>query len=111
MTTHSKIKGMRSQVEALKKEPSRKLSVTDIKREGYMPWATHHRTIVGVIRADMHGPNLLGATEEGEGKQRRYTVEARNLIKYLTAYGPVLMGMVRKPSKPNGKIGAKRAGR
>ena len=99
---------MRSQVEALKKDPRRKLSVTDIKREGYMPWATHHRTIVGVIRADMTGPNLLKATEEGEGKQRRYTVEARNLIKYLTAYGPALMSMVRKPQKAHAKLGAKR---
>lgn len=102
------MKGMRSQVEALKKDPGRKLSVTDIKREGYMPWATHHRTIVGVIRADMTGPNLLKAKEEGEGKQRRYTIEARNLIKYLTAYGPVLMSMVRKPQTPHGKLGAKR---
>lgn len=99
---------MSNQVEALKKEPGRKLSVTDIKREGYMPWATHHRTIVGIIRADMSGPNLLKATEEGDGKQRRYTIEARNLIKYLTAYGPLLMSMVRKPKKAHGKLGAKR---
>lgn len=96
MTTHSNLKSMRSKVEALKKDPSRKLSVSDIRREGYMPWATHHRTIVGIIRADMHGPNLLKAKVEGTGTQQRYTVAARNLINYLTAYGPVLMSMVRK---------------
>jgi len=110
MTTHSKIRSMRSKVEALKKDPKRKLSVSDIKREGYMPWATHHRTIVGVIRADMTGPNLLKAKEEGEGKQRRYTIEARNLISYLTAYGPALMSMVRKP-KQHESNGAKKRGR
>ena len=90
---------MRSIVEALKKDPRRRLSVSDIKREGCMPWAAHHRTIVGTIRADMHGPNVLKAKVEGEGTQLRYTVEARNLINYLTAYGPVLMSMVRKPKK------------
>jgi hypothetical protein len=102
------MKSMRSQVEALRKDPKRKLSVSDIKREGYMPWATHHRTIVGVIRADMTGPNLLKAKEEGEGKQRRYTIEARNLINYLTAYGPVLMSMVRKPKTQNDNGAVKR---
>ena len=94
---------MRKQVEALKKDPQRKLSVSDIKREGLMPWARHHRTIVGIIRADMHGPNLLGAKVTDEDRLTRYTVKAENLIKYLNAYGPVLMGMVRKPKqKTNG---------
>lgn len=102
------MKSMRSQVEALKRDPKRKLSVSDIKREGYMPWATHHRTIVGIIRADMTGPNLLNAKEEGEGKQRRYTIEARNLINYLTAYGPVLMSMVRKPKNTHDNGAVKR---
>ena len=96
-----------SQVEELKKEPSRKLSVTDIRREGYMPWARSHRTIVGIILADLHGPNILKAMIEGAGRQQRYIIEARNLIKYLTAYGPVLMGLVRKPKNANGKHGAK----
>lgn len=97
---------MRSNVEALKKEPGRKLSVSDIKREGHMPWARSHRTIVGIIRADMTGPNLLKAKEEGEGKQRRYTIAGKNLIKYLEAYGPLLMSMIRKPKTKNGSIGA-----
>lgn len=99
MTTHSKIKDMRIMINDLKKEPSKKLSVADIKRGGYMPWATHHRTIVGILRADQIGPNILKATVEGEGSQQRYTVVAKNLIKYLTAYGDVLMSTVRKQKK------------
>jgi len=99
MTTHSIVTRMRKNVEILRKEPNKALSIADIRREGYMPWATHHRTIVGIIRADLHGPNLLRAKVSGEDTQLRYTVLAKNLINYLTAYGPALASMVRKPQE------------
>jgi len=93
------MKIMSSIVEALKKDPKRRLSVSDIRREGCMPWATHHRTIIGFIRGDMLGPNLLKTKVEGDGNHTRYTIEARNLIIYLNAYSPVLMRLVRKQKK------------
>jgi len=93
MTTNSIIKGMRRQVEALKKEPKRELSITDVKREGILPWARHHRTIIGIVRADMHGPNLLKAKVSGKGRNTRYTMRAENIIRYLETYGPALMSL------------------
>ena len=110
MTTHSKIGSMRKTVDTLKQEPSTELSVTDIKRGNYIPWAKHHRTIVGIIEADMHGPNLLEARLTGKDQLTRYFVSKKNLIKYINTYGPALMSMVRKPNKTNGKskLGARK---
>lgn len=99
MTAHSKIKDMRAKIETLKKEPNRKLSVTDIKREGYMPWANHYRTILGIIMADKSGPNILKVKIEGEASRLRYEISAKNLIKYLTEYGPALMSLARNQNK------------
>lgn len=87
---------MREQIKSLKKDLKRKLSIADIRREGYMPWAKHHRTIIGIIRADMTGPNILKAKVEGENKQLRYTIVSKNLINYLTTYGPALATLARK---------------
>lgn len=99
MTTRSILKDMSRTVEALKKEPARRLSVTDIKKEGVMPWALHHQTIIGIIKADMHGPNILKAEVDKKEKTTRYSVKAENLIKYITLYGPVLASTVRKQHK------------
>jgi len=93
------MKDMRAKILVLKKQPKRKLSTADIKREGYMPWATHHRTILGILKADKIGPNILNVAIENEEKQTRYTVTSANLIKYLTAYGPALISMIRRYKK------------
>jgi len=90
---------MRDNVEALKKKPNRKLSLSDIRQENLMPWARNQKTLLSLIKADLHGPNILKATVEGKGTNTRYQIEARNIIKYITIYGPVLERYVRKSHK------------
>lgn len=95
MTTTDTMKGMRKIIAILEKEPGRILSATDMVRERVIPWAKHTRTLLGIIKADMHGPKVLNAKVSGKGYQARYKIEASNIIKYLKEYGPVMIHMVR----------------
>lgn len=86
----------------LRKDPLRWYSLTEIEDLGLIPWAKSDRTIRKVIDNDLRGEKLLGSRVVGTGKQRRYTIQAAGIIKYLEAYGPALMATVRKP-KSDGK--------
>ncbi len=78
-------------------KPKQSYGPADITRMGTFPWARDHRTIVKQIEQDRAGENLLQAVVTGEGKQRRYEIEGKNLIKYLKKYAVVLMSTARKP--------------
>lgn len=78
-------------------KPKQSYGPADIARMGTFPWARDHRTIVKLIDQDMAGENLLQANVTGTGRQRRYEIEGKNIIKYLNKYAAVLMSTARKP--------------
>lgn len=80
-------------------KPKQIYTVTDIVTENILPWARNYRTIVKLIEQDLAGENILEAEVAGEGRQRRYSISGRNIIKYVKKYGPVLIGSVRKPKQ------------
>lgn len=86
MRTHDII-NLSAKVEALK--PSTKLTINTIVKQHLLPWAKDERTVKKIIRADLHGPNILKA-DTGDIKSV-YIVEARNLNRYIKAYGPAFM--------------------
>lgn len=88
---------MRETTKPLK--PKHLYSVTEIKRAGLIPWARDHRTIIKIIEQDAEGAHLLNAKVEGTGRQLRYTIEGKNLKRYLTKTAPLLMHAVRKPKQ------------
>lgn len=90
---------MEAIVEALKKEPKRWYTLSELQDEKMMPWAKNGRTIRKILDADRHGPNLLKSQITGTASQRRYLVQGQYLIKYLTIYGPGLMALVRNSKR------------
>lgn len=78
-------------------KPKQLYSAADIARAETFPWARDQRTIAKLIEQDMQGENILQASVSGEGRQRRYEMEGKNIIKYLTKYGAVLIATARKP--------------
>lgn len=109
MQPNPKMISMESKVDFLRINPVKEYTLTDIEVLNLIPWAKNGRTIRKAIAADRRGANLLGAKIKGAESQRRYIVPARGIIKYLKAYGPALMGTVRKP-KHNGNT-TKRTGK
>lgn len=101
MQTKRIIGNMKNVVEALRKQPLRWLSLVEMEREGVIAWAKNTRTIRKVIDRDRDADNLLRARIIGVGRQKRYTVQAAGLIRYLQAHGPSLIGTVRKVTKRN----------
>lgn len=99
MQASNKIKSMEAIVEALKKEPKRWYTLSELQDEKMMPWAKNGRTIRKILDADRHGPNLLKSQITGTASQRRYLVQGQYLIKYLTIYGPGLMALVRNSKR------------
>lgn len=94
MATNGTMKGM-SRINAiitqLNKEPNREYSLSDITRERLFPWAKDLKTIRSIVHRDLNGENLLKAQVEGTGRTTRYTVKGKNLVRFLTIYGPGLM--------------------
>lgn len=80
-------------------KPKRIYTASDIVTGAYFPWARNYRTVLKLIENDMAGENILQAVEEGEGRQRRFQIQGRNIIKYIKKYGPVLIGTARKPKQ------------
>lgn len=78
-------------------KPKQSYGPADITRMGLFPWARHQRTVVKLIVQDRAGENLLQANVTGEGRQRRFEIEGKNIIKYLNKYAAVLMSTARKP--------------
>jgi len=92
MTAHSKIT-LKGLVDSLtKKSPSEELTIGDIVKGEYMPWAKHHRTVLKLINTDSENKNILKVKRTENG----YYIQSRNLIRYIKKYGPALMGMVRQ---------------
>jgi hypothetical protein len=80
-------------------EPKRIYTASDLVTGAYLPWARNIRTVKKLVDNDMAGENILNATIDGEGRQRRYQIEGKNIIKYIKKYGPALIGTVRKPKQ------------
>lgn len=88
---------MRETIQALK--PKHQYTLMEIARDGIIPWARDHRTIIKLIENDANGAQLLAANVTGAGRQRRYTIEGKNLKKYLTRTAPLLLHTARKPKQ------------
>lgn len=80
-------------------EPKRIYTASDLVTGAYLPWARNIRTVKRMIDTDMAEENILQAIVEGEGRQRRYQLQGKNIIKYIKRYGPALMATVRKPKQ------------
>lgn len=78
-------------------KPKQSYGPADITRMGLFPWARDHRTVVKLIEQDSNGEGILEARTSGQGKQKRYEIEGKNIIKYLKKYAAVLMSTARKP--------------
>jgi len=92
METHDTIREITKVI-----KPKHTYAPADLVRMGTFPWARDHRTIVKLIEQDLAGENILEADVSGEGRQRRYQVVGKNIIKYLNKYAAVLMSTARKP--------------
>lgn len=78
-------------IKKLQKEPEREYGLSEMTQEGIFPWAKDLKSIRTIIARDLNGANLLKTRIEGEGRRKRYTVKAKNIIKFLETYGPGLM--------------------
>lgn len=107
MRPHDILTPMRKTVEFLKKHPNKTFTLSEIASMQLMPWARDSRTIRKLIERDFEGANLLNATVKGVGGQRRYTMQAKDIRKYLQTYGPALMGTTRQLKNYDRKIGKK----
>lgn len=107
---------MQEKIDYLKKFAEVEFSSQEIRTQGLFPWARNDRTIVKLIERDTtSGENILRARIEGEGRQRRYFIKGRQIIKYIEKYGPALMVRVPKPKRHEHKKaeakGSKKEGR
>lgn len=82
--------------------PRKDYTSTDILRENLFPWAKHPLTLKKLIRKDAQGENLLEVKIEGVGRQTRYLIKGKNLLRFTRKYGTYLLGNVRK-AKTNKK--------
>ena len=97
MMNNDTMESVRELTRSLK--PKHQYTLMEIARGELIPWARDHRTIIKLIEQDANGAQLLAAKVEGDGRQRRYTIEGKNLKKYLTKTAPLLLHTARKPKQ------------
>ena len=92
---------MKKTVAQLQKDPEKIYTLADFETLGLLPWAKNQRTVKKILEVDKKRLNVFKVKIVGEGNQRRYYVKGKNIINYLTTYGPALISTVRK-SKNDG---------
>lgn len=97
------VKRMKDKIEArlklLRQNRHDRYTLTDVTQMEMIPWVSSYRTVRSLIHSDMRNDNLLDVEITGRDSQRRYTVTAKGLIKYLLEYGPAMMVMARNHKK------------
>lgn len=89
-------------------EPEREYSLKEIREGRLIPWALHYQTLHRIIEEDERGENILGVSQEGKGRQLRYTIKGSSIISYINRYARGLM----VPAQPKQKnVRKKRTGR
>jgi hypothetical protein len=77
-------------------QPEKIYNLKEIHDLCLIPWALHYQTLRKIVSDDQIKENVLQAVRQGEGRLVRYTIEGKNIIKYIKRYGPVQMIKVRR---------------
>lgn len=94
---------MQERIDYLKKHLGIEFTAQQMRAQRFFPWALNDRTIVKLIERDRCNENVLHSWVDGVGRQRRYIVKGRYIIKYIEKYGPALMVREGKPKRHNEK--------
>lgn len=86
-------------IKILERNPEKEWGLMDIVFHEIMPWARNSRTVRSILTQQATFLHTRFENNDGSNK-RRYFVKASELIAYLKAYGPALLGTVRK-TKPH----------
>lgn len=90
-------------MDKVKIQPNKEYTTQEIHDLKLFPWTYHPRTISRFLIKEQFGENMLKAKIEGKGRQRRYFVTGKNIIKFLKVHGKLLMQNTSRPKQKNVK--------
>lgn len=60
-------------------------NLLEIVQLGLLPWCKDHKTVRNWVHRDTLGKNILKTMVVGSGKQARYHIQGKNIIKFIEA--------------------------